>query len=106
MKASPCAFRTKSTSPSSTTSSPAMAIAPNRKWSSLLLLNYGCPQKALSVGRGCREPILVLKCFCGDDRQVLAWERQVCAVPKGRRGPDRLLPAHCSNGASSRRYLP
>jgi hypothetical protein len=32
----------------------------------------------------------VLSCLCRNDNQVLALEHQVCRVPKGRRGPDRL----------------
>jgi hypothetical protein len=32
----------------------------------------------------------MLYCLCGNDNQVLRLEHQVCAVPKGRRGPDRL----------------
>ena len=32
----------------------------------------------------------VLSCLCRTDNQVLALEHQVCRVPKGRRGPDRL----------------
>jgi hypothetical protein len=32
----------------------------------------------------------MLYCLCMNDNQVLALENQVCVVPNGRRGPDRL----------------
>jgi hypothetical protein len=41
-------------------------------------------------GRDTESGCTMLYCLCRDDNQVLALDHQVCAVPKGRRGPDRL----------------
>jgi hypothetical protein len=53
-------------------------------------------------GRGSRERMHCAIASCRNDNQVLALEHQVCAIHKGRRGPDRLSSEPCSNGASSR----
>jgi hypothetical protein len=41
-------------------------------------------------GRDAESGCTMLYCLCRDDNQVLALDHQVCRVPKGRRGPDRL----------------
>jgi hypothetical protein len=48
------------------------------------------PRKAPSFRADAESGCTMLCCLCRGDNQVLAWEHQVCRVPKGRRGPDRL----------------
>jgi hypothetical protein len=50
------------------------------------LSSESCVLQGGFVESGCT----MLYCLCGNDNQVLRLEHQVCAVPKGRRGPDRL----------------
>src|ERR1700677_2277952 len=73
-------------------SSPATRYGIYRLFSESPVLQGG------DVESGCT----VLYCLCRNDNQVLALEHQVCAIHKGRRGPDRPSSEPCSNGASSR----
>src|ERR1700678_3853017 len=69
-----------------------------RRWRVYRLFSESPILQGGDVESGCT----VLYCLCRNDNQVLALEHQVCAIHKGRRGPDRPSSEPCSNGASSR----